>query len=115
MNAYRELPNTQTKALGAMNTNRPFPGSLDLIQCKDGQDTIVQDYTKVAGWENPEVLEVIGRIESALKEEPSTPEIHAENFRIIQHIVFLIIMLLFKFFAIIAQIISQRCSLNNHP
>ena len=82
MNAYRELPSTQAKALGAMNTNRPFPGSLDLIQCKDGQDTIVQDYTQVAGWENPEVLEVISRIESALKEEPAKPEIHAENFRI---------------------------------
>lgn len=66
MRAYRELPSTQMKALGAMNTRRPLPGSLDLIHCKDGQDTIVQDYTKVDGWENPEVQEIISRIETAL-------------------------------------------------
>ena len=26
------------KALGVQNTRTPFPGSLDLIQCKDGED-----------------------------------------------------------------------------
>ena len=82
MRAYRELPSTQMKALGAMNTRRPLPGSLDLIHCKDGQDTIVQDYTKVAGWENPEVQEIISRIETALQEKEVQPEIHAENYRI---------------------------------
>lgn len=40
MRAYQELPNTQMKALGAMNTGRPLPGSLDFMQCKDGQDII---------------------------------------------------------------------------
>nr|WP_276891372.1 LPD11 domain-containing protein [Eisenbergiella massiliensis] len=82
MRAYRELPSTQMKALGAMNTRRPFPGSLDLIHCKDGQDTIVQDYTKVDGWENPEVHEVIGKIEAAFQEKSVQPEVHAENYRI---------------------------------
>ena len=82
MRAYRELPSTQMKALGAMNTRRPLPGSLDLIHCKDGQDTIVQDYTKVDGWENPEVQEIISRIETALQEKEIQPEIHAENYRI---------------------------------
>ena len=82
MRAYRELPSTQMKALGAMNTRQPLPGSLDLIHCKDGQDTIVQDYTKVAGWENPEVQEIISRIETALQEKEVQPEIHAENYRI---------------------------------
>ena len=85
MAAYWELPDNQMKALGAMNTRQPFPGSLDLIHCKDGRDTIVQDYTKVDGWEHPEVLEVIGNIEAALNEEPSKPEIHAENFRIMDN------------------------------
>nr|WP_278849255.1 LPD11 domain-containing protein [Enterocloster clostridioformis] len=82
MRAYRELPSTQMKALGAMNTRRPFPGSLDLIHCKDGQDTIVQDYTKVDGWENPEVHEVIDKIEADFQEKSVQPEVHAENYRI---------------------------------
>ena len=82
MRAYRELPSTQIKALGAMNTRRPFPGSLDLIHCKDGQDTIVQDYTKVDGWENPEVHEVIDKIEADFQEKSVQPEVHAENYRI---------------------------------
>ena len=83
MKAYRELPSTQMKALGAMNTRRPLPGSLDFIHCRDGHDTIVQDYTKVAGWENPEVLDVISRIETAIQEKDVKPEIHAENYRIV--------------------------------
>ncbi|MEQ2701193.1 LPD11 domain-containing protein [Hungatella hathewayi] len=82
MRAYRELPSTQIKALGAMNTRLPFPGSLDLIHCKDGQDTIVQDYTKVDGWENPEVHEVIDKIEADFQEKSVQPEVHAENYRI---------------------------------
>ena len=49
------------KALGAMNTGQPLPGSLDFMQCKDGQDTILEDYKKVAGWKHPEVLEIIRR------------------------------------------------------
>ena len=68
--AYRELPSTQMKALGAMNTRKPLPGSLDFLHCKDGVDTIVEDYQKVDGWENPEVLDVIQRIKTALAPLP---------------------------------------------
>ena len=82
LRAYHELPTTQMKALGAMNTRTPFPGSLDFIQCKDGQDTIIEDYTKVDGWQNPEVHEIIKVIETNLSERPVQPEIHAENYRI---------------------------------
>ena len=57
MRAYKSLPSERMKALGVQNTRTPFPGSLDLIQCKDGEDKLVQDYTKVAGWENPEILD----------------------------------------------------------
>ena len=66
LRAYHELPDTHRKALGAMNTGRPLPGSLDLIHCRDGQDTIVQDYTKVDGWQNAEVMDIIAQIEQSL-------------------------------------------------
>ena len=70
LTAYRELPSTQMKALGAMNTRKPLPGSLDLLHCKNGVDTIVEDYRKVVGWENPEVLDVIQRIKTAIAPPP---------------------------------------------
>ena len=77
LNAYHKLPNNQRKALGAMNTEA-LPGSLDFVQCVDGKDTIIQDYTKVAGWQNAEVLNSIAQIERSLntKEAVSVP---AEN------------------------------------
>lgn len=77
LNAYHKLPNNQKKALGAMNTEA-LPGSLDFVQCVDGKDTIIQDYTKVAGWQNAEVLNSIAQIERSLntREAVSVP---AEN------------------------------------
>ena len=81
LRAYHELPNTQMKALGAMNTGQPLPGSLDFMQCKDGQDTIIEDYKKVAGWEHPEVLEVIRKLETAIQTK-EIPDIPAINFHI---------------------------------
>ena len=81
LRAYYELPNTQMKALGAMNTGQPLPGSLDFMQCKDGQDTILEDYKKVAGWKHPEVLEIIRRLETAIQTK-EIPDIPAVNFHI---------------------------------
>ena len=81
LRAYHELPSTQMKALGAMNTAQPLPGSLDFMQCKDGLDTIIEDYKKVAGWEHPEVLEVIRKLETAIQTE-KIPDIPATNFHI---------------------------------
>ena len=77
LNAYHKLPNNQRKALGAMNTEA-LPGSLDFVQCVDGKDTIIQDYTKVAGWQNAEVLNSIAQSERSLntREAVSVP---AEN------------------------------------
>lgn len=77
LNAYHKLPNNQRKALGAMNTEA-LPGSLDFVQCVDGKDTIIQDYTNVAGWQNAEVLNSIAQIERSLntREAVSVP---AEN------------------------------------
>ncbi len=81
MRAYQSLPSERMKALGVQNTRTPFPGSLDLIQCKDGEDKLVQDYTKVAGWENPEILDLVQKIETAIQTKES-PDIPAINFHI---------------------------------
>ena len=81
LRAYHALPSTQMKALGAMNTNIPYPGSLDFIQCKNGQDTIVEDYTKVDGWQNPEVMDIIAQIEQSI-ETREVPPVPAVNFHI---------------------------------
>ena len=77
LNAYHKLPNNQRKALGSMNTEA-LPGSLDFVQCVDGKNTIIQDYTKVEGWQNAEVLNSIAQIERSLntREAVSVP---AEN------------------------------------
>ncbi len=77
--AYKELPTENRKALGIQNTN-PLPGSLDFIHCRDGQDVMVQDYLQVDGWNNPEIMEAIARMQMLLAEPEQ--EIHAENFRI---------------------------------
>ena len=81
LRAYHELPDTQRKALGAMNTRKPLPGSLDFVQCVDGKDTIIQDYAKVDGWQNAEVMDIIAQIEQSIttREVPSVP---AVNFHI---------------------------------
>ena len=79
MAAYRSLPTDRVKALGVQNTRTPLPGSLDLIQCKDGHDTLIRDYERVDGWQNPEILELVGKIDAALRENrvSATP---AENY-----------------------------------
>ncbi len=43
------------KALGVEKNPDPLPGSLDILQCKNGIDTIVEDYKTVPGWNNPYV------------------------------------------------------------
>jgi hypothetical protein len=74
MRAYYALPNTQRKALGAMNT-RDLPGSLDFVQCVDGKDTIIQDYAQVDGWQNAEVMDIITQLEQSIttREIPPVP------------------------------------------
>jgi adenine-specific DNA methylase len=80
LRAYYALPDTQRKALGAMNT-RDLPGSLDFVQCVDGKDTIIQDYAKVDGWQNAEVMDIIAQLEQSIttREIPLVP---AVNFHI---------------------------------
>lgn len=79
--AYQLLPNDKVKALGVEKVSNPLPGVLDMIQCIDGADKVIQDYTKVEGWENPEILEVVAKIEKAI-ETRNIPDVPAVNFRI---------------------------------
>lgn len=53
MSQYQTLPNYCMKALGVEKNPDPLPGSLDVLQCKNGLDTIVEDYKTVPGWDNP--------------------------------------------------------------
>lgn len=50
---YQALPNHYMKALGVEKNPDPLPGSLDILQCRNGIDTIVEDYKTVPGWDNP--------------------------------------------------------------
>lgn len=81
MEAYQALPTDKLKALGVQNTRKPLPGSLDLIQCKDGQDTLIFDYTRVEGWKNPEILNLVEGIDVLLRENLMA-RFSAENYHI---------------------------------
>lgn len=67
INEYFSLPTNKVKAFGVQNANE-IPGSLDFIQCKDGIDTLTEDFLKVeesAGWQREEIFE----LENYLKEQ----------------------------------------------
>ena len=74
MQSYNALPTDKMKALGIRNT-MPLPGSLDLLQCKDGVDTIVEDYLKVDGWQNEEIFGTVNEIQKHItqQEKPLAP------------------------------------------
>ena len=59
--AYTALPKDKLKALGVQNT-MPLPGSLDFVQCRDGVDTLVEDYLTAEGWDNPEISQLVEAI-----------------------------------------------------
>lgn len=52
MSQYQALPSHYMKALGVEKNPDPLPGSLDILQCRNGIDTIVEDYKAVPGWDN---------------------------------------------------------------
>ena len=68
LKAYFELPTTGLKALGICNSN-DLPGSLDFIHCLAGKDTMIQDYTKVEGWNCPEIVDAVSKMNSALEDK----------------------------------------------
>ena len=68
MSCYQQVPNFHLKALGVEKTPDPLPGSLDIVQCKNGIETIVEDYKKVPGWDNPYIQNhVVALVAEALK------------------------------------------------
>ena len=68
MSCYQQVPNFHLKALGVEKTPDPLPGSLDIVQCKNGIDTIVEDCKKVPGWDNPYIQNhVVALVAEALK------------------------------------------------
>ena len=68
MSCYQQVPNFHLKALGVEKTPDPLLGSLDIVQCKNGIDTIVEDYKKVPGWDNPYIQNhVVALVAEALK------------------------------------------------
>lgn len=68
MSCYQQVPNFHLKALGVEKTPDPLPGSLDIVQCKNGIDTIIEDYKKVPGWDNPYIQNhVVALVAEALK------------------------------------------------
>ena len=68
MHQGQQVPNFHLKALGVEKTPDPLPGSLDIVQCKNGIDTIVEDYKKVPGWDNPYIQNhVVALVAEALK------------------------------------------------
>ena len=71
--AYTALPEDKLKALGVLNT-MPLPGSLDFIQCRDGVDTLVEDYLTTKGWDNPEISQLVDAIRHQIDQPASEQE-----------------------------------------
>lgn len=62
---YFSLPNDKIKAFGIENS-KPMNEMVDFIQCKNGIDTIIEDFRKVKDWDNPEITDAVKAIELAL-------------------------------------------------
>ena len=69
LEAYFALPVDTMKAFGVVNT-KELPGSLDFIQCRDGKDTLIEDYAKTDDdlWRNPEIEGLVDQLKERLEE-----------------------------------------------
>lgn len=69
LEAYFALPVDTMKAIGVVNT-KERPGSLDFIQCRDGKDTLIEDYAKTDddSWRNPEIEGLVYQLKERLAE-----------------------------------------------
>ena len=67
LRAYSSLPLNKVKALGIQNNN-DLPGTLDFIQCKDGEHILIQDYKNVSELDNLEIQNVVKQIEEAVNQ-----------------------------------------------
>lgn len=64
LNAYFALPRDKVKALGIHTETKPYPGALDFLQCRNGFDTVVEDWKgeELSRWRNPEVQAAVHEI-----------------------------------------------------
>ena len=69
LEAYFALPADTMKAFGVVNT-KELPGSLDFIQCRDGKDTLIEDYAKTDddAWRNHEIEGLVDQLKEKLSE-----------------------------------------------
>ena len=69
LEAYFAPPVDTMKAFGVVNT-KELPGSLDFIQCRDGKDTLIEDYAKTDddSWRNPEIEGLVDQLKEKLAE-----------------------------------------------
>ena len=69
LEAYFALSADTMKAFGVVNTKEQ-PGSLDFIQCRDGKDTLIEDYAKTDddSWRNPEIEGLVDQLKEKLAE-----------------------------------------------
>ena len=69
LEAYFALPADTMKAFGVVNT-KELPSSLDFIQCRDGKDTLIEDYAKTDddSWRNPEIEGLVDLLKEKLAE-----------------------------------------------
>ena len=69
LEAYFALSADTMKAFGVVNTKEQ-PGSLDFIQCRDGKDTLIEDYAKTDddSWRNPEIEGLVDQLKEKLSE-----------------------------------------------
>ena len=69
LEAYFALPVDTMKAFGVVNT-KERPGSLDFIQCRDGKDTLIEDYAKTDddSWRNLEIEGLVDQLKEKLAE-----------------------------------------------
>ena len=76
LEAYFALPVDTMKAFGVVNT-KELPGSLDFIQCRDGKDTLIEDYAKTDddSWRNPEIEGLVDQLKEklAVRDKPIAP------------------------------------------
>ena len=65
MQEYLRLPNHQKKVLGIQNTET-MQESMDFIRCENGIDRLTHAYKQIGGWLNPEIYEVVNKMENML-------------------------------------------------
>ena len=80
LGAYFALSTDKLKAFGVTNTKR-MPGSFDFIQCKDGKDTLIEDYIKTddPSWKIPEIYELAEYLKQRLDERSAVQQVKEDS------------------------------------